>query len=219
MSDPNFQPGMSQPGGAQPTYGQPAPQPAPYGQPAAKLPARWWSITMIVIGVLMIFPISLIVGAFGMVATLAHDGGEQFTSAMENSFTPIDAHGGTVTVNSDGVAILSIPDRSVDATCTLNGSTLVYELDTQRNSSSTTFSGSDIDPGTYTLDCEGLTGDEQLVVIDYNGVMGTMSTFTPALIAGIVTAVIGLTLVIAGIVFLVRTNRKRRQIQLQTYGW
>ncbi|MDO4258133.1 MAG: hypothetical protein Q4C87_01285 [Actinomycetaceae bacterium] len=189
----------SVPAGPAPVPGGPAPYAAT--QP---LPGRGKSIAMIVIGLLMI-PASIVIFIGGSIASAFGASGGIQVSVVDN--------GGTVTVPDN--AVVSVSDGSGQATeCALSGPADVPLPETTAGGNRA-FQAQGVPAGDYTVTCDagqqlGYTAIANADQIDPDAVRGGLGT---TLIISSVVGLLGLVLLIVGIVLLVKTNKKRREIR------
>ncbi|WP_368388750.1 hypothetical protein, partial [Schaalia turicensis] len=178
-----------------------------------KLPSRAGSIIMMVVGLLMMFivaPISLLVGAL---AGLDLDGVIAGTNEIRSGDTITIGDGGSLMVTA------SRSDPSAYAGTLYSCKVTSVETDTEykmTTSTTDTFYIDGLAPGNYVVECEGET--TRLMAI--SGV--TADDLVGAGMSGVAWAtgigILGLILLIAGIIWLVVTNRKRSQIRATQIG-
>lgn len=194
--------------GAQPPYQQgPGVPSGPYGPgpsaPLQPLPSRAWAIVLVVVGAL-----TATVLAFGVfLAVLLSGAGFQDLVANAASVTS----GSTVTVDQSGSYLVSATGGE-SISCTLEGSDgTTHALDEATGNSSVVL-GMGIPAGRYTLDCTG-EGTGQMVGMTGVDASALTAAGARSLVWGTVVGVIGVVLTIVGVVWLVRVNRRRREIQ------
>lgn len=200
--------------GSQPPYGQPGPgapvpghpggayTPGPVGQ-SQSLPSRAWAIVLIVVGVLTATVLAFIVFLTVLLT------GAGFQDMLSNASAV--QSGSSVTVDQTGSYLVSATGGEA-VTCTLEGSDgSTHALGATTGSSSVVL-GTGIPAGDYTLECTG-ADNGQLVGMTSVDTSSLTSAGTSSVLWGTVVGVIGIVLTIVGIVWLVKINRRRREIQ------
>ncbi|WP_115726629.1 hypothetical protein [Actinomyces culturomici] len=188
-----------------PGYGYPRAGGPGYPAPAAPLPGRVGPILTMIGGVvvaLIIAPVALFLGVLG---------GMNIGSLIE-SMDQVSS-GSTVTVDSSGSYLVATESTNVYS-CSLDGAGGVHQMEGVGKG---TFYSSNLEPGSYTLTCEG-EGTSQLYGITGLSADSITKAGMSGLIWGTVVGLLGVVLFIVGIVWLVRVNRKRQEIQRRAYG-
>ncbi|PID97560.1 MAG: hypothetical protein CSA82_03435 [Actinobacteria bacterium] len=210
-----------------PAQGTPAQPESPYGAPSTpvspaqgswngpgavtqKLPGRGLPITGIVLGVLMMIILAPIV-FFG-----AFVGGMNLTGMLESAESV--TNGDTVTVDDSGSYILFVEPNDTDAlgTCGLfpPDASTIYEMQYTASGGSTGYMVSGLEPGEYVLDCQGTLPPDAMGATGLNLSEESLANAGGgAFMWATVVGLLGLVLLIVGIVFLVRANKRRREIQ------
>lgn len=202
-----------------PQYGGPnqPPTPGPFPQsasprgamPAGSLPSRTGPVLTIIGGIALmivvapIVLISLILSGFGI------------SNIVDSSMQA--ANGGTIIVDETGSVGLIISSNQ-PYSCTLTSEAgEVVEMGSELDGAVLAARG--LTPGSeYVLSCDGVTSADTLVVLDGS----TMESMVPSSMQAFgwasLVGVIGLGVLIAGIVWLVRRNRERREVMM-TWRW
>ncbi|WP_099332349.1 hypothetical protein [Actinomyces minihominis] len=198
----------------QPHYGQQAtpPHPAstPYGGyqggryvPPTELPSRTGPVLSIVGGILLMVVVAPIV-LVGLILSSVGIG-----SIVESSMEA--TNGGIVTVDSSGtvgvVTSSTLPQSCLITDAGGNDTELAPELE------GAVLVARGMEPGQYTLSCTGLSSTDTIVVLDGETLAGMMPATMQALAWSSVVGLIGLGVLIAGIVWLVKRNRQRQAIR------
>ncbi|MGO3797041.1 MAG: hypothetical protein ACTJGR_07985 [Pauljensenia sp.] len=195
--------------GSQPPYEQqnPGVPSGPYGPaggaPVQPLPSRAWAIVLIVVGAL-----TATVLAFGVFLTVLLAGaGFQDLVSSASAVTS----GSTVTVDQSGSYLVSATGGEA-ISCTLEGSDGSTHALGETTGNSSVVLGMGIPAGDYTLECTGAdTG--QLVGMTGVDASTLTSAGTRSFLWGTVVGVLGIALTIGGIIWLVKVNRRRRELQ------
>ena len=188
----------------------PGPQGWPYATPgpvSGPLPSRAGAVVLVVVGVVVA---TVIAFATFIGVALA---GMNFQEVMDSA-TPV-ANGDTVHVDATGTYLV-VDSQGGDLSCDLRPSSGAPISLEETSGYSSMVMGSDIPAGAYTLSCE-TTGNSSLV-----GMTGVdASQLTGAVMRGFgwgtLLGILGIAMVIAGIVWLVRINRRRSDIQRQSW--
>lgn len=194
--------------GSLPPYGQAGPgaPSGPFGPvgggPAQPLPSRAWAIVLIVVGALTATVLAL--GVFVTVLLTGVGFQDLVSSASEVT------SGSTVTVDRSGSYLVSATGGEA-VSCTLEGSDGSTHALGETTGNSSVVLGLGIPAGDYTLECTGATG--QLVGMTGVDASALTSAGTRSFLWGTAVGVLGIALTIGGIIWLVRVNRRRREIQ------
>lgn len=213
--------GQNQPGYGQPGYGQPS-QPG-YGQPAGgphlrqpyagaprALPGRGLPITLVVVGCVLMFLVAPLVlllgGVFGVAGSMI-------------DMDPQSLSPDHLTVDTTGVAVVSVSPANDDTACHLEQGATTVELSGESSTGTKVFTNENVAPGTYEVVCENLPDGAMVFPISGKDAMKMVKDFSAGAMWSLIPGLLGLGLTIWGIVKLVKVNRRRREIQLQQFGY
>ncbi|WIK64463.1 hypothetical protein [Gleimia hominis] len=176
------------------------------------LPSRGLAITLTVVGAVLMLLVAPIAGLVGAGISVVSNSAGMSRSDVQN--------GSTVEPGNLGSFALSVTPASDETTCMLVNDRTEYELEkttsTETDNKAAFFSGSDLS-GKYTLKCDGLPNDAKLRELSVNDAFKGLGS---AAIIFVVLEIIGLAVLIWGIVKLVKVNRRRREIMIQSSrGW
>lgn len=198
-----FQPGYGQPAGG-PHMGQ------PYGGAPRALPSRGLPITLIVVGCVLMFLVAPFVlifgGTFGVISGL-------------DSIDPESLSSDQLTVDTTGVAMVSVSPANDNTSCHLEQGGKVVELSGQSSTGSKVFTSENLAPGSYDVVCENLPDGAMVMPMSGAAAMKMAKAFGTGALWSLLPGFLGLGLLIWGIVKLVKVNRRRREIQLQQFGY
>lgn len=185
------------------------------GVPAPlNMPGRGGPIAMIVGGLVTM----LIVAPIVFLVVVGLSVGSQFANTF-NDGTRLDVvNGADVNVSGGFFGVVIYPSSS-DARCELKGPQGTIDLPVEDNAgddSSSVFMTQDVADGQYLLTCSNVPQGASAVAIDASMVGDFMGGFGYGFIAGSVVGIIGLGLLIWGIVRLVKVNRRRAEVQMNT---
>ena len=188
----------------------PQPQPQPQGErgygyaaPSVPMPSRVGPVLTIIAGILVGTVIAFI-AFFAMTFS-----GVNIQNMVESA-APVTS-GGQVSVDQSGTYIVTAVDgAAISCTLTAEDGT-VLELQGEMGQAGVAM-GSQILPGTYTLTCDGDSGTN-LVGMTGSSVADLTSAGVRALVVSSVIGVVGLFMIIAGVAWLVKVNKRRREIQ------
>ena len=198
-----------------PQYGQDAPAQggypgAAYAGPAVmppmNLPSRAPGTIMIVVGLLMMLIIAPVI--FAVIAISGIN-----TELPEDANTAQISNGGTVEVGQNGQYTILFSEGEASACTMTNTDGDVYDMHTFAGVNNY-YTATDLPEGTYRIDCEGLPSGAEIVGMDVSAGDITKSS-TNGLIWSTVVGVSGTIIMIVGIVLVVKTNGRRREIQQQ----
>lgn len=175
-----------------------------YGAPRPELPSRAWPIVLIVAGIVVAMILS-VVTLVGVAAS-----GINWQKIVDSA-NPV-ASGSTVTVDDSGSYIVTATDGTKIACTLTSGNGTVLELQAPTGQSNVVM-GSKITPGQYRLDCTGVTSSTSLVGMTGFSTGDMASLGARAVMWATVVGLIGLAMTIGGIVWLVRVNGRRREVQ------
>ncbi len=185
-------------------YGQSpgaTPYPAPMGAPLGEAPKRGGAITLLVSGIvvmLILAPIvfvSLILSGIGV------------SRIADGSMTAVN--GGTISVDSSGIVGVA-PLTGEAYGCVLESSQ--GDMITMVNESNTgIFVSRGLDSDTYTVSCDGVGPSAELLVMTGDQINDLVSSSLRALGFAAIIGITGLIMLIAGIIWLVNRNGKRKE--------
>lgn len=197
----------------QPTYGYPGMRPAQpgsgYAPTQTQLPGRGLPITLIVIGLLLMFIVAPVVLVSGAALTAAN--------SMVSGSVASDSR--VIDVDNTGAALITVMPASQDTTCHLEQGGETVQLEAQDSGGSKVFSSDQVKPGQYDVVCENLPENATVVPMNGEAAMGIVKDFGKGALWSVIPGLLGLGLLIWGIVKLVKVNRRRREIQLQQFGY
>ena len=192
----------------QPPYGAPIQQPGGFpGQPGTAtpvLPGRGKSITMIVMGLVMMFILAPISFFTGIAIGAAQNAGKFISNE--------------VVVESFPVVNVTVTGPNADtAICGLIGENGIVELYPNGGGE---FVNDNVPRGKYEVACDNLTSADTVIVVSGDDIVGILANGASltGLIISFVLGVVGFILLIVGIVKLVKVN-KQRKLAANPYGW
>lgn len=171
-----------------------------------KLPSRVGPILGIIGGVLLM----LVVAPILFVVMVLQ--GVGFSPDNVNGF--LTSNGAEVAVGESGTVGLMSAEGSNLGECVFEGSGGPHVAEPELDGDLKV--GRGLQPGTYSVTCDGVPLGEQLMVLEGNVIDELVPSTMKALGIGSAVGFIGLVTVIASIVWLVKRNRSRREI-LQGY--
>ncbi|WP_350258451.1 hypothetical protein [Scrofimicrobium sp. R131] len=192
----------------QPVYGQPV-----YGQPVyqpmtpTNLPSRAWSIVTMIAGVILMVIVAPAV-LFGSVLS-----GIDFDRIADGSISV--SNGGQVTVGESGTLALMSQSERTPSKCEITGESGTFSL--TEESGSGVVVGRNLPSGTYSLKCD-LPDGAPMFAFTGEEISGLVGKATSGLIWSGVVGLVGLIALIVGIVWLVKVNRKRRELTRMQWG-
>ncbi len=167
--------------------------------PGQNLPGRAGPILTIVLGAVMM----VIVAPIVLISMLL--GGMGMTNIVEQSLQA--QNGGTVTVDETGVIGVAASSNAT-ISCSLEGSSETIQMTPEVDGAVLVARG--LTPGQYTLNCEGLSSADALVIFDGGALENILPATMKALGWSSVVGIGGFVALIWGIVWLVKRNRQRR---------
>ena len=200
-----------------PQYGQDGTMPAQGGYPGTayagpavmppmNLPSRAPGTIMIVLGLLMMLIIAPVI--FAVVAFSGLN-----TETPENVNAVSITNGGTVEVGANGQYTILLGEAEATSCMMTDTDGDVYDMHTFAGVNNY-YTATDLPAGTYRIDCEGLPAGADIAGMDVSAGDITKSS-TNGLIWSTVVGVSGTIIMIVGIVLVVKTNGRRREIQQQ----
>lgn len=186
-------PSVSGAGAPTPYMSHPAPQSGP-------MPTRTGPVLTIILGVVLM----VIIAPTTMVVMILQ--GIGFSKFTDNSL--IAVNGGPVVVDETGAVGLSPMDSGTQLDCVLQGAGGPHVFEPELEGSMFVVRG--VNPGQYTLQCEGMADGSQVMIMSGD----TLDTLMPTSIAAMgwasLIGFLGLVALIVGIVWLVKRNRARK---------
>lgn len=190
--------------GSTPQVGGPAPH-----EPG-KLPGRGLPITLIVLGAIIAFLLAPIVGLVAGVGSFV--GGVDFDQIEQQAKgTATGENPKTIDAEANDVIVILLSDESErDATCEVTGAdgAQVKVAGNQEQQGITSHSYVVEEKGAYTVACTRADGSPATSMQTMSMSVGAMGS--SALIAGGITFLVGLAMLVGGIIWLVKRNKQRR---------
>lgn len=186
-------------------YGQQA-VPAAYAAPP-QLPSRVPGVLCIVLGLVLMIIVAPVVFFSTAVSSIA----DEFSNAA--SGVQRLSNGGGVTLESqDGYFLQVVPPDTATACSLTDSGGQSYAMQKQ-DSSGSLFSAEGLRPGSYTVECAGASDTATFIGLPFSGDI-LQNSARSSLIWSTVVGVAGVGVLILGIVLVVRTNKRRRDIQV-----
>lgn len=216
--DGNQAPSAGQPATPWPQYGQqaaPEQSGSAYGQqavpaayaPPPQLPSRVPGVLCIVLGLVLMIIVAPVVFFSTAVSSIT----DEFSNAA--SGVQRLSNGGGVTLESqDGYFLQVVPPDTATACSLTDSGGQSYAMQKQ-DSSGSLFSAEGLRPGSYTVECAGAPDTATFIGLPFSGDI-LQSSARSSLIWSTVVGVAGVGVLILGIVLVVRTNKRRRDIQV-----
>ncbi|RRR34396.1 hypothetical protein EHS14_03355 [Schaalia georgiae] len=200
-----------------PQYGQqaaPEQYESAYGQQAApvayappRLPSRAPGVLCIVLGLVLMIILAPVVFFSTAVSSIS----DEITNAAAG--VQRLSNGGGVTLESqDGYFLQVVPPDTATA-CALTDSGGQSHAMQKQDSAGSAFAAEGLQPGSYTVECAGVSDTATFVGVPFSGEI-LQNTARNSLIWSTVVGVVGVGVLILGIVLVVRTNKRRRSIQV-----
>ena len=186
-------------------YGQQA-VPAAYAAPP-QLPSRAPGVLCIVLGLVLMIIIAPVVFFSTAVSSI--------TDEFSNAAAGVQrlSNGGGVTLESqDGYFLQVVPPDTATACSLTDSGGQSYAMQKQ-DSSGSLFSAEGLRPGSYTVECAGASDTATFIGLPFSGDI-LQNSARSSLIWSTVVGVAGVGVLILGIVLVVRTNKRRRDIQV-----
>ena len=186
-------------------YGQQA-VPAAYAAPP-QLPSRAPGVLCIVLGLVLMIIIAPVVFFSTAVSSIADEFSDAAAGVQRLS------NGGGVTLESqDGYFLQVVPPDTATACSLTDSGGQSYAMQKQ-DSSGSLFSAEGLRPGSYTVECAGASDTATFIGLPFSGDI-LQNSARSSLIWSTVVGVAGVGVLILGIVLVVRTNKRRRDIQV-----
>ena len=186
-------------------YGQQA-VPAAYAAPP-QLPSRAPGVLCIVLGLVLMIIIAPVVFFSTAVSSIADEFSDAAAGVQRLS------NGGGVTLESqDGYFLQVVPPDTATACSLTDSGGQSYAMQKQ-DSSGSLFSAEGLRPGSYTVECAGASDTATFIGLPFSGDI-LQNSARSSLIWSTVVGVTGVGVLILGIVLVVRTNKRRRDIQV-----
>lgn len=186
-------------------YGQQA-VPAAYAAPP-QLPSRAPGVLCIVLGLVLMIIVAPVVFFSTAVSSIT----DEFSNAA--SGVQRLSNGGGVTLESqDGYFLQVVPPDTATACSLTDSGGQSYAMQKQ-DSSGSLFSAEGLRPGSYTVECAGASDTATFIGLPFSGDI-LQNSARSSLIWSTVVGVTGVGVLILGIVLVVRTNKRRRDIQV-----
>lgn len=180
--------------------------PAAYAAPP-QLPSRVPGVLCIVLGLVLMIIVAPVVFFSTAVSSI--------TDEFSNAAAGVQrlSNGGGVTLESqDGYFLQVVPPDTATACSLTDSGGQSYAMQKQ-DSSGSLFSAEGLRPGSYTVECAGASDTATFIGLPFSGDI-LQNSARSSLIWSTVVGVAGVGVLVLGIVLVVRTNKRRRDIQV-----
>lgn len=207
------------------TYYQP-PAPAPQFQ-RQQLPTQRGPLVVLVIGLVLTFLVTPLI-----LLTLVSVKSERIVDEFAHNGTSVGyiENGSEIRVNDLGTTALLLTPSNEDAQCELSNSQHTYQMEsntriflgTNRDKMrgkvhSTIFTVAGVEPGTYEVQCDNLVSGSTLHVVDWTFAREVAVTAVIAVFAAGASGVVGVSMIIAGLIWMAVVAHRRNQMLQMNY--